>query len=171
VLLMIIGADNESPGGARQAASFGPQTSEEAKSMNTQASCNGKPAFPYGYGRTLDVPFGEALERARAALASEGFGVLCEIDLKEKLRQKLGVDFRNYVILGACNPPLAYQILQRELNIGLLLPCNVVVYEDSGRTVVAAIDAVRMISVVGNREIESMAGLVNEKLQRVINSL
>ena len=139
--------------------------------MNTHASPEGKLQCLYGYGRTLDLSFGEALERARAALASEGFGVLCEIDLREKLRQKLGVDFRNYVILGACNPPLAYQILQREVNIGLLLPCNVVVYEDGGRTVVSAVDAVRMISVVGNRELESMAGLVNQKLQRVIDSL
>jgi len=96
---------------------------------------------------------------------------LCEIDIKEKLKEKLGVDFRNYVILGACNPPLAVQTLQLELNIGLLLPCNVVVYEDAGRSVAAAIDAVKMMSVVGNPELATAAGQVNEKLRRVIDSL
>ncbi len=75
----------------------------------------------YGYSRTLDLPYSQAVERAREALKAEGFGVLCEIDIKEKLKEKLGVDFRNYVILGACNPPLAYQTLQEELGIGLLL--------------------------------------------------
>ena len=109
----------------------------------------------YGYARVLDLPFGEAVERARAALKDEGFGVLCEIDVKEKLREKLGVDFRNYLILGACNPPLAHQALQQELNIGLLLPCNVVVYELAGRTVVAAIDAAKMLSVADNPALDS----------------
>ena len=113
----------------------------------------------------------EAVERAREALKSEGFGVLCEIDIKEKLKEKLGVDFRNYVILGACNPPLAYQTLQEELGIGLLLPCNVVVYEQDGRSVVAAIDAVKMLSVVGNPKLEGTASQVNEMLRRVIDSL
>ncbi|HWP42917.1 MAG TPA: DUF302 domain-containing protein [Blastocatellia bacterium] len=86
----------------------------------------------YGYSRTLDLPFEQALERAREALKTEGFGVLCEIDIKEKLKEKLGVEFRNYTILGACNLPLAYQVLQKEINTGLLLPCNVIVYEDGG---------------------------------------
>jgi uncharacterized protein (DUF302 family) len=125
----------------------------------------------YGYGRTLDLPYPRAVERAREALKAEGFGVLCEIDIKEKLKEKLGVEFRNYVILGACNPPLAYETLQRELNIGLLLPCNVVVYEEGGRSVVAAIDAITMMSVVGNPEVESTAAQVNQKLRRVIDSL
>jgi uncharacterized protein (DUF302 family) len=125
----------------------------------------------YGYARVLDLPFGEAVERARAALKDEGFGVLCEIDVKEKLREKLGVDFRNYLILGACNPPLAHQALQQELNIGLLLPCNVVVYELAGRTVVAAIDAAKMLSVVDNPALEATARKVNESLRRVVDSL
>ena len=86
----------------------------------------------YGFSKTVNVPYKEAIEKARAALKNEGFGVLCEIDIKEKLKEKLGVDFRNYMILSACNPALAYQTLQEEINIGLLLPCNVIVYETEG---------------------------------------
>jgi uncharacterized protein (DUF302 family) len=129
------------------------------------------PEIGYGYGKALSLPYLKAVERAREALKAEGFGVLCEIDIKEKLKEKLGVDFRNYVILGACNPPLAYQTLQRELNIGLLLPCNVVVYEEGDRTVVAAIDARKMMSVVENPGLAEAAVKVNEKLRRVIDSL
>ena len=125
----------------------------------------------YGYARALELPFGETVERARAALKAEGFGVLCEIDVKEKLREKLGVEFRNYLILGACNPPLAHQALQQELNIGLLLPCNVVVYELGGHTVVAAIDAAKMLSVTGNPGLEAAARQVNEALHRVVDSM
>ena len=110
--------------------------------MSAQESQHSK----YGYSRTLDVSYSEAMGRARAALNAEGFGVLCEIDIKEKLKEKLGVDFRNYVILGACNPALAYQALQEEINIGLLLPCNVIVYEHGGRSVVSAVDAARMLA-------------------------
>src|SRR5574338_348515 len=106
----------------------------------------------YGFRRTLDVSYEEAVYKATAALKEEGFGVLCEIDIKEKLKAKLGVDFRRYIILGACNPPLAYKTLQEEINIGLLLPCNVIVYEadEPGKSVVAAIDAKTMLSVVGD---------------------
>lgn len=126
----------------------------------------------YGFTKTIDLPYKEAVEKVRGALKDEGFGVLCEIDLKEKLREKLDVDFRNYVILGACNPPLAYKTLQEEINIGLLLPCNVVVYEadESGKSVVAAIDARTMLSVVGgtNAALNAVATEVNEKLKRVV---
>lgn len=125
----------------------------------------------FGFAKTIDLPYQEAVEKARGALKEEGFGVLCEIDLKEKLKEKLGVDFRNYVILGACNPPLAYKTLQAEINIGLLLPCNVIVYEadESGKTVVAAIDARQMLSVVGsNAALNAVATEVNEKLERVV---
>jgi uncharacterized protein (DUF302 family) len=126
----------------------------------------------YGFSKTVDLPYKEAVEKARAALKEEGFGVLCEIDIKEKLKEKLGVDFRNYVILGACNPPLAYKILQQEIGIGLLLPCNVVVYEtdETGKSVVAAIDAETMLSAVGtnNATLNAVATEVNEKLKRVV---
>jgi uncharacterized protein (DUF302 family) len=129
-----------------------------------------KPAR-YGFSKAVDIPFADAVEKTRAALKEEGFGVLCEIDIKEKLKEKLGVDFRNYVILGACNPPLAYETLQQEIDIGLLLPCNVIVYDDNGRTVVAAIDAARMLSVVGNPMLDATASTVNDKLRRVVDSI
>jgi uncharacterized protein (DUF302 family) len=125
----------------------------------------------YGFSRTVDFGFEEATERTREALKEEGFGVLSEIRLDEKLKEKLGVDFRRYVILGACNPPLAYKTLQEEINIGLLLPCNVIVYEaeDKNKSVVAAVDAKAMLSVVGtNPAMEEVAAEVNERLQRAI---
>jgi uncharacterized protein (DUF302 family) len=128
-------------------------------------------ALGYGYGRSLDLPYDRAVQRVRDSLKSEGFGVLCEIDLKEKLKEKLGVDFGNYLILGACNPPLAYGALQQEMNLGLLLPCNVVVYEKSGKSFVAAVDAARMLSVVGNPALEATAAQVNSKLRRAIDNL
>ena len=124
-----------------------------------------------GYGRKLDIPFAGALARAREALKTEGFGVLCEIDVREKMKEKLGAEFRNYVILGACNPPLALQALQPDLNVGLLLPCNVVVYEEAGQSVVAAIDARKMMTVMENPALASAAALVNEKLHRAIDHL
>jgi uncharacterized protein (DUF302 family) len=128
----------------------------------------------YGFSKTVDIPYQEAVGKTRAALKTEGFGVLCEIDIKEKLKEKLGVDFRNYVILGACNPPLAYKTLQEEIDIGLLLPCNVIVYEadEVGKSVVAAIDARAMLSVVGNNPtLEAVAAEVNERLERVVAQL
>ena len=125
----------------------------------------------YGYSKTLDLSFSKAVERMKEALKTEGFGVLCEIDIKEKLMENLGIDFRDYIILGACNPPLAYQTLQAEIDIGLLLPCNVIVYEQSGKTVVSAIDVAKMMTVVGAPQLEAAAKQVNEKLRRVIDSL
>src|SRR6185295_4614580 len=125
----------------------------------------------FGFSKTVDLAYKEAVEKTRAALKNEGFGVLCEIDLKEKLKEKLGVDFRNYVILGACNPPLAYRALQEEISLGLLLPCNVIVYEEEGRSVVSAIDAAKMLAVAGNPGLEAVAVQVAHKLRRVINTL
>ena len=128
----------------------------------------------YGFSRTVDFGFEEATERAREALKEEGFGVLSEIRLDEKLKEKLGVDFRRYIILGACNPPLAYKTLQEEINIGLLLPCNVIVYEaeEENKSVVAAVDAKAMLSVVGtNPAMEEVAEEVNDRLQRAIGQI
>ena len=126
-------------------------------------------ATGYGYSRRTDLPYAQALERVRETLGAEGFGVLCEIDVKEKFKQKLGIEFRNYMILGACNPPIAHRALQEEIGLGLLLPCNVVVYEDGGETVISAIDAVKMLSIVGNEALLASATLVNEKLRRAID--
>lgn len=123
----------------------------------------------YGFSRTVDAEFPEAIDRTRDALKQEGFGVLSEIRLDEKLKEKLGVDFRRYVILGACNPPLAYKTLQEDINIGLLLPCNVIVYEadDNTKSIVAAVDAKAMMSVVDeNTAIAETANEVNERLRR-----
>lgn len=125
----------------------------------------------YGFSRTVDFGFEEAVEKTRAALNDEGFGVLSEIRLDEKLKEKLGADFRRYLILGACNPPLAYKVLQQDINIGLLLPCNVVVYEadDANKSVVAAVDAKAMLSVVGGSPaLEAVTTEVNERLQKAI---
>lgn len=123
----------------------------------------------YGYARTLDVAFADALDRTRVALQSEGFGVLAEIDLQAKLREKLGVERGRYVILGACNPPLANQALQADPEIGLLLPCNIVVYESDRGIVVAAIDATKMMSLVGDPAIEPVSRQVDEKLRRALD--
>ncbi len=139
--------------------------------MDKSSSSTLRHQSQYGYGRMLDIPFERAVERAREALMAEGFGVLSEIDVKEKFREKLGADFRKYVILGACNPPLAYQAMQEDLEVGLLLPCNVVVYEQEGRSVVSAIDATKMLSVTGRPRLEPVAAEVNKKLRRVIDTL
>src|SRR5690606_21211991 len=109
----------------------------------------------YGIGTTIPFSFEKAVQRTREALATEGFGVLSEIDIAAALKSKLGVDFRPYVILGACNPPLAHQALTAERDIGLLLPCNVIVYaaDEEGRSVVAAMDPVEALSLTGNAAI------------------
>lgn len=128
----------------------------------------------YGFSRTVEFEFDEAAERTREALKTEGFGVLSEIRLDEKLKEKLGVDFRRYVILGACNPPLAYNTLQEDINIGLLLPCNVVVYEaeDKNQSIVAAVDAKAMLAAVGeNPKLDAVASEVNERLRRVVEQV
>lgn len=128
----------------------------------------------YGFSKTIDLSFEPAVERTREALKQEGFGVLSEIRLDEKLKEKLGVEFRRYMILGACNPPLAYKALQEDINLGLLLPCNVIVYEadDQSRSVVAAVDAEAMLSIVGDRAgMLEVSKEVNERLHRVIESI
>lgn len=122
--------------------------------------------------RTVDASFEDAIELARDALAEEGFGILCEIDVTEKMEQKLGLsDFREYRILGACNPPLASDALDVEVDLGVLLPCNVVVYVDEGETVVSAVDPSVMLSVVDNDELDPIAEEVDESLTRVLDSL
>ncbi|NIP80263.1 MAG: DUF302 domain-containing protein [Gemmatimonadetes bacterium] len=123
----------------------------------------------YALSRTLDLSFEEADRQVRDALQEEGFGVLTEIDVKATLKKKLDVDFPQYEILGACNPPLAHQALQAEADIGLLLPCNVVVRAlDDGRTMVEAIDPVKQLSVADNPELPALAEEVRQRMERVI---
>ena len=125
----------------------------------------------YGYVREVTLEFEEAVIKIEAALKTEGFGVLCQIDIQAKLKEKLGVDFPRYVILGACNPPLAQQALQKDINLGLLLPCNTVVYEDGGQVHVGAVDALRMLSVANDPDMEGLAREVNEKLRRALDTV
>ncbi len=126
----------------------------------------------YGIGIELELDFDSAVKRTVERLKDHGFGVLTEIDVKETLKQKLGVDFKNYRILGACNPPLAHKALSAEDEIGLLLPRNVVVYETSeGKVRVSAIDPVAAMSVVGSDAIRPVAEEVSQKLTAVISAL
>ncbi len=126
----------------------------------------------YGLRTTLDVPYEEAIDKTTNALKAEGFGVLTEIDVKATLKKKLDVDFRRYVILGACNPPLAHQALSSELEIGLLLPCNVIVYEtDTGQTTVSVVNPMAMMSVAESEALQSVANEAQARLRRVIESL
>jgi uncharacterized protein (DUF302 family) len=130
-----------------------------------------KTVTDYAYRTELDLLYEQAVDKVTAALKDEGFGVLTEIDVKETLRQKLDVDFRKYVILGACNPPLAHDALNAELEIGLLLPCNVVVYETNGRSVVSIVDPISMLGVVENPELDPVADEARNRLRRVIEAL
>ncbi len=126
----------------------------------------------FGIKKTLRATYDEALARVPEALNSEGFGVLTEIDVQATLKQKLGVDFRRYKILGACNPPFAHEALQAELEIGLMLPCNVVVYEgDDRRTVVMAIDPTKTVAATGNAKLAELAGKVKDRLTRALERL
>ncbi len=126
----------------------------------------------YGFSKKVALSYEDALDRVTSELQKEGFGVLTEIDVRATLKKKLDIDTNKYKILGACNPPLAHQALSAEPEIGLLLPCNVVVFEDSdGKTTVAAIDARKMMGVVGRDDIEPIAEQVNAKLKRVIENV
>lgn len=126
----------------------------------------------YYFSKTLDISFDEAIEKVTSALQSKGFGVLTEIDVKATLKKKLDVDFRNYRILGACNPPFAYQALQAEDKIGAMLPCNVIVQETAGgRVEVSAIDPVASMQAVKNPSLEEVANQVQSILKEVIESL
>lgn len=121
---------------------------------------------------TVDLPFDDAIARTRAALKAEGFGVITEIDIKHTLKEKIGVDFRRYTILGACNPGLAFEALQLEDKVGTMLPCNVVVQETGpGRAEVAAIDPVASMRAIENPRLHEAAETVRSKLQRVVDGL
>ena len=126
----------------------------------------------YYFARTLELSFDEAIQRVTDALAKEGFGILTQIDVKATLKEKLDVDFREYRILGACNPPFAHRALMLEDQIGLMLPCNVVVQETGSGTVeVSAIDPVASMTAVGNPELQPLGEEIREKLSAVVASL
>ncbi len=125
-------------------------------------------ATSYTLSATTPLPFIDAVERVRAELKTEGFGVLCEIDVQATLREKLGVEGEPYLILGACNPPLAHQALQAEPDLGVLLPCNVAVYQRDGETQISAIDPERMLSIVDNDELAPVAAEVKGRLGAVV---
>lgn len=123
----------------------------------------------YGIRKTVPLPYEQAVERVTETLKAEGFGVLTEIDVTQTLQKKLGVDLgRRYVILGACNPGLAHRALTVEPELGLLLPCNVIVYEEGGQTVVAAVDPHAMLGIVGNPGLEPIAAEARARLERAI---
>ncbi len=125
-------------------------------------------ATGYTLSAVTEVGFAEAVDRVRDELKAEGFGVLCEIDVRATLKDKLNVESEPYLILGACNPPLAHRAIAAEPDLGTLLPCNVVVYERDGTTHVSAIDAERMLSIVGNDEVAPVAAEVRRRLATVV---
>jgi uncharacterized protein (DUF302 family) len=125
----------------------------------------------YGFIKELNVGFAEAVEHVTESLKKEGFGVLTTIDVKEKFKEKLGVDFQKYVILGACNPANAHQAIKAEENIGLMLPCNVIVYEKDDKVVIAAIKPTTAMQMIDNEPLNKIATEVEAKIKRVIDSL
>ena len=125
----------------------------------------------YGFSKITDYSFEQAIEKVTEELKKEGFGVLTSIDVKETLKNKIDVDFKQYTILGACNPKLAYGALQVEEELGLLLPCNVIVYAKNGKTVVSIFDPKVMTMVIENPEMKPVAEEVKSKLQRVLEAV
>ena len=125
----------------------------------------------YGHETAVEGKFDEIIDRTKAALAERGFGVLTEIDVAATLKKKIGAEIEPYVILGACNPTFAHQALQREPDLGLLLPCNVVVMQKEGKTYVKAIDAGAMLGVTGNTDLIALAGEVDSHLTATLRSL
>lgn len=126
----------------------------------------------YGFTKEVNLGYEEAIEKVTEELKKEGFGILTEIDVKETLKKKLDVDFKPYKILGACNPPVAHKALQAEEQIGLMLPCNVIVYvNDEGKTIIAAIDPIASMQAVKNDKLSEVADTIQSKLKSVINNL
>lgn len=125
----------------------------------------------YGFTKELNVSFSQAVEKATAELKKEGFGILTKIDLKEKFKEKLGVDMSNYVILGACNPANAHKAIQAEENIGLMLPCNVIIYERGDKVVLSVVKPTVGMAVIQNEELKEIAETVEIQLKRAFDSL
>lgn len=126
----------------------------------------------YTFGTTVDAPFDEVVESTIEALSAEGFGVLCDLDVRRKFLEALDEEFRRYRVLGACNPPLAHDALAEERALGALLPCNVIVYEaDSGAVRVRAVDPEELLSVVENHALDPIAAEVRDRLERAVDSV
>ena len=125
----------------------------------------------YGFSKTVDLSFEQTIEKVTEELKKEGFGVLTTIDVKDTLKKKIDVDFKKYTILGACNPPIAHKALQTEEELGLLLPCNVIVYEKDNQTKVSMFDPMLMTNIVDNEKMGPIAKEVKEKLQRVLTEV
>ena len=125
----------------------------------------------FGYKKQVNLPYDKAVARAREELAKEGFGVLTEIDVKATLKKKLNVDFDDYIILGACNPPLAYEALKVVKDVGLMMPCNVVVYMDKGQTYVEAVTPTVLMNLIQNDNLKPTAEQIETKLRKVVDSI
>ena len=126
----------------------------------------------YGFGIEIEGDFDDVVQRTIEALSKEGFGILSDIDVKATLKKKLDIDFRQYRILGACNPPYAHQALETEIELGLLLPCNVIVYETAERKCrVVAVDPVKNLGIVGNKDLAPVAETIKQKMITVLEAL
>lgn len=140
--------------------------------MDTHTTARPSERATYGFGTELDLPFDVAVERMKEALKFEGFGDLTTIDVQQTMREKLGVEFERYVILGACNPALAHRALTAEHDLGLLLPCNVIVHEHDGKTAVSIVDPLQMLGFAGdNPALREVAGEAEARLRRVVVAL
>ena len=137
------------------------------------AETQGHAPHSYGFGKQVSLPYAQAVEATRAALKEQGFGVLTEIDIKQTMKEKREADFMPYLILGACNPPLAERALRAELEIGLLLPCNVIIYaaEQGEGSVVKAMDPEVALGIVGNAELAKVALEAKSRLQKALDTL
>jgi uncharacterized protein (DUF302 family) len=140
------------------------------QSRNDKLKGNNK-MINYGFTKELDISFEEVLKQVMENLKKAGFGVLTSIDVKEKFKEKLGVDFKNYVILGACNPANAYKAIEAEKNIGLMLPCNVIVYEKDDKVVIAAIKPTVAMQMIDNEKLRKIAADVEIQIKQVIDSI
>ena len=125
----------------------------------------------YGFTKEIDASFEEALDKVSNELKKEGFGILTKINIAEKFKEKLGIDFKKYMILGACNPPSAHKAILVEENIGLMLPCNVVIYERQEKTVVSMIKPTVAMKMIGNVELERIATTIERKLKKVFDAI
>jgi len=125
----------------------------------------------YGFTKELEASFEEAITKVTNELKKEGFGILTQIDVAEKFKEKLGIDFEKYIILGACNPPSAHEAILVEENIGLMLPCNVAIYKRQNKTVVSIIKPTVAMKMIGNSELEHIASAIEKKLKKVFDAV